>query len=275
MKQEIRILTNQDKDLVIEYLSRNHIETTFLIGNVLEFGLENDGVKRRCGDYYGYFEDSALKGILNFYNLGSSIPHFESIAAVPYFVEMMKDRKFEVLLGMANIVSPIYEELSKYKTAKEYSDDAYYLNKDFKPFLLNDVEIKDAKEVEFEAAIDFMIEVRNVGFGESAEKEQMRKLLLESVPEEDRVFVLKNGEIVAHAVIQATTSEINQVGGVYTSTKHRGNGYCKAAVSRLCQNIVDRGKTPTLMVRKNNTPAVKAYEAIGFKYFRDYLIINY
>jgi uncharacterized protein len=77
------------------------------------------------------------------------------------------------------------------------------------------------------------------------------------------------------ANIQTYTSKINQIGGVYTLPEYRGKGYCKAIVSELCKRILGRGKMPTLSVKNNNTPAVCAYQSIGFKYYDDYLIVKF
>lgn len=90
---------------------------------------------------------------------------------------------------MQKLVSPIYEGIKEYKTTLEYSDDSYFVNDNFMPFILSDVEIMD--------------------------------------------------------------------------------------VSKLCCIIKERGKTPALMVRKNNTPAVRAYTSLGVRYYDDYSIITF
>jgi hypothetical protein len=275
MKSELKVLTQRDKDIVEEYLERNHIETTFLIGNVKDFGLDNDKTKRRCGDYYGYFENGNLKGILPIYNLGSCIPHFESEAAIPYFVDIMKGREFKHLLGMANIINPIYDKLKGFKVTEEYSDDSYYINNDNKSFIARDLVIKNLNEVNQKAAGRFLMEARNMGFGEMVTEEEAYNNVTNKPCEEDVVFGLIDEKIVALALIQAATSKINQIGGVYTSCEYRGKGYCKAVVSELCTRIIARGKTPTLMVKKENTPAVKAYTSLGFKNYTDYRIISF
>lgn len=106
-------------------------------------------------------------------------------------------------------------------------------------------------------------------------RDEIEKMFRERGEDEDFLFLLKNGEIKAQANVQTYTSKINQVGGVFTIRGERGKGYCKAVVSEVCRRILERGKTPTLMVRKNNTPAVKAYKALGFSYYCDYLIISF
>ena len=85
---------------------------------------------------------------------------------------------------------------------------------------------------------------------------------------------MKDGKFVSHAKIQAYTNTIGQVGAVYTEEEERGKGYGKAVVSEICRRIIARNKIPTLIVRKNNVPAVKAYTALGFEKFDDYLLIK-
>jgi uncharacterized protein len=271
----IRLLNNNHREIVMEYLERNHIETTFLIGNVISFGLENDKNLRRGADYFGYFEDEALRGILAFYNLGSCIPHYESKPAIPLFSALMKERSFSYLLGMEHIVKPLYEEIKEWKELEEYSEDAYYINNNFKPFSLKGVEILDGKSLPLEELEDFIMEAYKDGFRAVRTREEIAKLLKERSADEDFLFLVKDGEIRAQANVQTYTSKINQIGGVFTLRDERGKGYCKAVVSEICKRIIGRGKTPALMVRKNNTPAVKAYEALGFEYYCEYLIINF
>lgn len=270
----IRLLNNNDTNEVMEYLNRNHIEVTFLIGNIKEFGLENDMTMRRCGDYYGYFEDGRLKGILPFYNLGSCIPHYESCSAVAEFANLMNNRKFKFLLGMEKIIKPLYEQLAGKKTSS-YESSSYYVNKNFTPFILENIEIKNARDIPLDNAVKFSLEAGLKGFRREMPYDKEAKAIMQKPKEEDYIFLLKDGKIVAQANIQTTTDKINQIGGVYTSEEERGKGYCKAVVSEMCSRIIARGKLPTLMVVKKNTPAVKAYNALGFKHFDDYLIIEF
>lgn len=271
----LRLLNNNDREMVMEYLERNHIETTFLIGNVQSFGLENDKNIRRSADYFGYLEDKKLKGILPFYNLGSCIPHYESIAAISIFAEIMKKRKFNYLLGMEHIIRPLYEEIKEIKELEELSEDAYYINDNFKPFTLDGIQIMDGKLLPIDDLEVFMKEAYKDGFRSVRTREEIEKMFLERSNDEDFLFLVKDEEIKAQANVQTYTSKINQVGGVFTLRGERGKGYCKAIVSEVCRRIIERGKIPTLMVRKNNRPAVRAYEALGFRYYCDYLLISY
>jgi hypothetical protein len=164
----IRLLNNDDKQAVLDYICRNDIETSFLYANVISVGLENDREKRRCADYYGFFNETGLRGILPFYNLGSCIPHYESEQAIPLFVQIMKERKFEFLLGMERIVRPLYQAIKDVKKVRVCNESCYFINKSFKPYNLEGVEFRDAKDAaQDEGLLDFLVEVRNTGFNEN------------------------------------------------------------------------------------------------------------
>ncbi len=113
------------------------------------------------------------------------------------------------------------------------------------------------------------------GFGHSYSLEETQKFLEQRGSEEEFLFLIAEKRIVAQAYIQAVTNKINQIGGVFTTEEERGKGYCKAILSHLCQNIIDRDKTPSLIVRKDNISAIRAYTSLGFTYFDDYLLIKF
>lgn len=270
----IRLLTGDDRDIVMDYISRNPMETTFYYSNVLEFGLDNRAEIRRCGDYFGYFEEYTLKGIAVFYNLGSCIPHFESEGAVMPFVELMKDRKFHALMGVKRIIKPIYDGLSEFKPFARYNESIYMVNNNFRPHIADGISFKDADwrcedDVRFtaDAFTNYLENPRTI--------EAQRDMLKQRDTEGDHIIAVKDGKYVAQACIQTYTDKVNQIGGVATVPDERGKGYAKAAVSELCRRITDRGKTPTLIVSRDNTPAVRVYTALGFEYLDDYLFIKY
>lgn len=271
----IRLLTECDKEIVLEYIGRNELEASFLYGNVMEFGVDNKREIQRCADYYGFFIKDELKGILPFYNLGSCIPHYEVDDAIFSFAELMRDRKFEYLIGMHKVIKPLYDEIKDYKEVLSYDEQFYFINKDFKPYILNDVKFKDANKVNSDEVVDFIIEARINGFKQIATREDVEKTLIERGEEEEFIISQINDKMVAQACVQTYTQKINQIGGVYTTEKERGKGYCKATVSELCRRIIAKGKVPTLFVKKANIPAVKAYNALGFEHYDDYLMVRF
>lgn len=272
----IRLLTSGDLPAVNAYLERNYMETAFLSGNLARYGIENDRLSRRAGDYYGFFSNNGLQGMLTFYNLGSVVPHFETTAAIQSFVILLRQRKFEVLVGMKKIVEPLSLVLNQYKQIQDRDDSYYFVNYARKPFSLSAVhQIADVETLRQSLALNFVVEAYREGFKRRFNSELAARLIEDRGPEEAFIFLLVDGMPAAQAMIQVTTGRIGQIGGVYTSESNRGKGYCKALVAELCRRIHSLGKIPTLMVRKDNSPAIRAYQALGFTCYDEYLIVKY
>lgn len=271
----ISLLTQKDIAKVIKYLKNDSIAGAFLMGNVLEFGLDNCKEQRRCGDYYGYFSKGDLLGILPFYNMGSCIPLFVDEKVIGPFAEMMMKRSFEVLMGMQKYVKPLYDTIFGGKDTLTYQESSYFVNNKFAPFSLKNVAFAKVDEMDKNKVIAFVKEAYWQGFGHNYSIEETRKLLEQRTREEEFLFLVAEDKIVAQAYIQAATKEVNQIGGVFTIAEERGQGYCKAIVSELCQNIIARDKTPSLIVRKDNAAAIRAYTSLGFSHFDDYLLIKF
>ncbi|QDR79690.1 GNAT family N-acetyltransferase [Sporomusa termitida] len=272
----LRLLTGGDINEVRLYLERNYLESVVLNGNITRCGLDNNRIDRRCGDYYGYFQAGLLQGIVAFYNLGSVIPHFESPGAVPGFGELLRQRRFEVLAGMKRVVEPLNLALRGHKRILDYEDSNYLLNRESKlPAVPASVRLVNAGEVERSAALGFIVKAYRQGFSRRFNHELAAKLIDDRSPGEDFIFLLEDDVPKAQAMIQVTTNRVSQIGGVYTSESSRQQGFCKILVAELGRRIQQAGKISVLTVRKDNSPAGKAYQAIGFAHYDDYLVIKY
>ena len=270
----LRQLNEWDRPILFDYLMRNEKETDFLIGNAQQFGIMNRRNILRCGDYFGYFEENALKGVIAFYNMGTCIPHYESAGAVPYFSQLMIMRRYSMLIGKDQIVRPLYEAIRHYKSLREFEECSCSVNSNFKPFKLEGVELIDISGDNDVNILSFVRKAYLRGFEAERTIEGTKLLLSQRNEEEEFIILSKDNMLLAQACIQAFTDNTNQIGAVYTLEEERGKGYGKAVVSELCERIISRGKLPTLIVNKCNTPALNAYKALGFEHRDDYLIIR-
>jgi len=272
----MRLLTGCDSAEVEVYLERNYMETAMFSGNIARCGIENNGVDRRAGDYYGCFSDRGLQGIIAFYNLGNVVAHFEAAAAVDDFAEIMHQRRFEFLVGLKKIVEPLSLALRPNKEMLGCEESYFFVNQAMKAYSQTALhQIVDVEAVDRSIALSFIVEAYRHGFQRRFNQEMAVKLIEDRGPGEDFVLGVVHNEPVAQAVIQVVTGRIAQIGGVYTNAHHRAKGYCKTLVAELCRRIFEAGKIPTLMVRKDNIPAVKAYHALGFTCYDEYLITKF
>jgi RimJ/RimL family protein N-acetyltransferase len=264
----VRVLTDKDKNMVLSYLYRHNIETSLLTENVITFGLNNNKNNKSSGNYYGYFEENEMKGILPFYNYGGCLPHYESTKAIKEFAEIMANSKVDTLMGMEYIVEPLFILMREIKELQFYAQTDYLINENFKPFVLEDVEFVKGNELPSKMTSLFIKKALEEGFKLSNSDE-------DTSMKDNFIFLIKDDEIKAQASIQTNTDKLAHIGSVFTISSERNKGYCKAVVSEVCKRIEAIGKLPALLVRKNNTPAINAYKALGFTHYDNYLFINF
>lgn len=75
----------------------------------------------------------------------------------------------------------------------------------------------------------------------------------------------KNNRLVALATVPEIIDDIAFIRGVYTVPSLRGSGFATSASSRLVKELIDLGKEVVLWVAKDNLPARRVYEKIGFE----------
>lgn len=273
--EKFKLLNNNDIDIVMAYLEKKHIESTFIIDCIEKYGLDNKIFCKKSGDYYGYFVEGKLMGIFCFTNMGSFICHYDNNKILNKIVlfKAVKKYKPKYMFGMKKMVTPIWRRLEKIFKWYEY-DECNYMTLNKKNFYdySTDKEIINAKEYDFSKSIDFLIEVEKAFNRKPKTVNELKNSVYERTGEEEYLYLLDKGKIVSQGVIKTTTSKINQIEGVYTLPEYRGNGYAKAVVSKLSKDIIDRDKQPALIVSKSNEAAKKAYIDLGFEYYDDYIM---
>lgn len=273
--EDFKLLKNEDMNIVMNYLEKNHIENTFIIGNVEKHGLKNNVFLKRNGDYYGYFNKGELRGLFSFTNMGSFICHYEDdrILNKIILLKTVKKYKPKYVFGMKKVIAPLWQKLERIFKWYSYEDcDYMILNREKFQCFPTQKKIIEAKNFDFSKSIDFLIEVEKAFNRKPKIVNELKNSVYERIGEEEYLYLLDKDEVVSQAVIKTTTSKVSQIEGVYTLPKFRGNGYAKSLVSKLCKSILDKEKMPALIVSKKNDPARKAYMDLGFEYYDDYIM---
>ena len=76
-------------------------------------------------------------------------------------------------------------------------------------------------------------------------------------------IIRRDGKIIAHANSAAQCEATTMIGGVSTAPKERGQGLGGQVVSRLCRDILAKGKTPCLFSIRGEEHNL--YHRIGFQ----------
>ena len=88
---------------------------------------------------------------------------------------------------------------------------------------------------------------------------------------EGNAFVLRRGVPVAFSGFNARLPEVVQVGGVFTPPELRGRGHARAVVAGSLLSARAAGVSrAVLFTERENAPARRAYQALGFRVVGDY-----
>ncbi len=79
------------------------------------------------------------------------------------------------------------------------------------------------------------------------------------------VGIRHDGKLVAMAGERLKVPGHTEVSAVCTHPDYAGRGYARVLMTEIMQRIRDRGETPFLHVRRDNTRAVELYEKLGFR----------
>ena len=84
-----------------------------------------------------------------------------------------------------------------------------------------------------------------------------------------------NGALVAMAGERMFPSPYREISAVCTDESHRGKGLAARLVRHLVARIQERGETPILHARDDNTNAIRLYEHLGFTHSNRFPVAGY
>lgn len=84
--------------------------------------------------------------------------------------------------------------------------------------------------------------------------------------------VKRHGKIVSAAGVHAVAPKIAQIGNVLTDEGWRGRGFGRACTRAVATELASHGRILSLFVRKDNAPATRMYEQMGFRKARDIIL---
>ena len=114
--------------------------------------------------------------------------------------------------------------------------------------------------------IGFSIEEQNPVYRKSKVMPAAERMAIERVLRKFSIYsVRRENQILSKAQLNAISRNWIQIGGVYTRPEFRNKGMAKSLVQYIGNHAVKENKKAVLFVRKENFPAVAAYESAGFR----------
>lgn len=243
----VRKCTEKDRESLMDYLRREAVYNTFLLADIGDFGFDKD-----FQTVYMDIEDEIRGVYLCFYQ---NLILYADEVNLAFLGELLKIYVPDVVMGKMENVRQAQKLLPEYSLGVK---DLYLLEKPEK-LLGQETDIQEGTLSDVDDIFDFLQtipEIRNL----YTSKQMIHDRIAGNTG--THYLIRRDGAVVSHANSTAQSSYTTMIGGVATARGYRGQNLAGSIVSRLCRDILARGKTPCLFCDRGEEHNL--YCKIGF-----------
>ncbi|GGF64136.1 N-acetyltransferase [Paenibacillus albidus] len=254
----IRKLTENDRAALMELLLTEPALNLFIIGDVENFGFEQDFM-----ELWGDIDPASgiiQAGLLRFYD--SYLPFaggpFEEKALAEIITQ---DPKFSMLSGPADIVHKISRSISFRKEKQLHFAELKNISKPLLEAVSSGAPIRKATVDEVEAVCRLTDQITEFESNRESSRKSLKKTLESGT---GRTYYLEHeGQVIATASTTAENSRSAMVIGVATHPDYRQQGLATRLAAQLCADVLNEGKSLCLFY--DNPKAGVIYKRLGFQ----------
>jgi ribosomal protein S18 acetylase RimI-like enzyme len=264
---EVEKITSANQEEALSFLSRHENTAVFLLGNFHEHG-PLLGPHVNSGNFKLIRQDGVIcvfcltrRGNLL---VQSELPVFEPILASC----QEEPIKIRGVIGDWEFANSFWQYLKEREIIKKET----FYGKEINYALVLD-HVEATKEARLLEAKDYqqwkkliLDYTKEQTLPQDLSAEEMQQQFLEKCRKEMRWGLFKEDELVAIAELNAKTSSIATVGGVYTAPEWRNKGFAKIVMKQLmfdCKHKQALSKLIIFTGEAENKPAQKLYETLG------------
>lgn len=271
----IRRLDQGDEAMVESFLGQHSDSSVMLLSNLRRSGLI-DGDSPQQGLWFGAFEENLLVGLTSFCGNGMLLPQaprrLDELVRVTIAASA---RRMEGVVGLAAQAWRVGEVLGLAAHQREsimldsheilYALDLQTLEMPAQ-LLSGRVHARPVEPRDMPVLTGWIIDSNAETYKRRLRPSEIATNLERMAGQVENRWVLEqDNRLLATTGFGAGTAQVVQVAGVYTPPNLRSNGYGRCVVAASLAAARERGvKRCVLFTAVENTPAQRAYEAIGF-----------
>lgn len=247
-------LTDEHKELFIDFVGQNPTLNLFFMGDYLEFGFDDPN----C-EYYGVIRNGVLEVcVMNYYDSvhlsGNHITEEET-----KFVFELFNKKDAKIFNTSENFEYLLEELPFDSTINRCKLSFFEPGKEFDSGNIEELKIGE---------IDEYIEVIESVFTTKTNKEKM----IDDIENNRAMYFVskEDNKIVSVSSATAFTPEAAMIIGVGTLPEYQKKGHARRCVKALCDELYSKGMKGVLFY--DNPVAGKMYHDLGFVDQEDYYL---
>jgi uncharacterized protein len=249
----IRLLDNQDNDMLIEFINKEKDLNTFIIGNIENYGYDKDFQK-----VWGEFnQESELVSVL-LKHFNNFLFYSTSDYDAKGFLDILKSEGFSKVSGEKSIMKKFENAYSFSSSLDNYLcrlDNSLNLKNDNSADMVLRAELRDVDSIVqlYNSVEEFRI------YGNKPDN-----IIRRIQDGTGRTYYIKDGStFIAAAQSSAESSEAAMIVGVCTHDDYRKKGYSSICLSKLCSDLLSEGKVLYLLY--DNPVAGLLYKKLGFE----------
>lgn len=251
----IRLLQEQDRTNVLEFLYKEPAINIFIIGDIEAYGFDKDFQKV----YADIDEFGNYKSVLLFYYVHSVFYSKDEFFNTDY-LELFKQYNPVNISGKTSFIDKVFEYIDGYIKKSMYFLEA---NKTLFDNDYNADEVVILKnENQFEMLYECLSYIDEFDVGKTP-KDQFIKEKLTSVDQSTVLAIIKENKVVSTVTVTAETKKSAMVIGVATLEDYRDKGYASLLMKTIMDKYINKlHKTLALFYDNPNAGAI--YKRLGF-----------
>lgn len=281
----IRILKNGDETALESFLTPVVESSMFLISNLESTGFTDNGLRFE-GTYAAAFNGKEIVGVVAHYWNQNLI--FQAPSHIPELVQQVVKHSHRSIKGLVGPndqveVAKSFLNLASFQYQHDEMEKLFSLElRNLRvPTELSTGQINGrlASRNDLDLLVKWRLEYLRETLNESVKPEMIEPVRdsVESMIEDGKTWVIeKDHQLVSTSSFNSVVLGkggvgLVQVGGVWTPPNLRNNKYGRAAVATSLVDAHKNGYSKAILFTgETNTPAQKAYSALGFEYIGNY-----
>ena len=263
----VRVLRAADLPALRALLDRDPVTNVFVDARVRAYGVDP---LHLGAQFLGYHEDGRLVSAC--YTGANVVPVEVTPRAVDAFASWLlaRPRVCSSIWGPRDAVAALWERLRfRWGPARDIRGDQPFLTLTRPAAVPPDPAVRPVRAAEFgslyPASVAFFVEELGVSPELPDGGRSYRARVSDLVARRRAYARFHDGRIVFKAEIGVETSDAFQIQGVWVAPDHRGRGLAAPAMAAVvAAGLADVAPVATLYVNDFNTPARRAYDAVGF-----------
>ena len=253
-------------DEMVAYLEGHLREAALLLSDLARRDRRADGPGGPL-TVAGLRRAGRIVAVQGFYGDGRWLPHFEDPAALDAMLSTAQHHRLHWIMGPQRVVDAILGRLAGTGVRVSYDEqDAIYRldAATLRPYPALGVRRATAEDIPAIAGLRLRFDAEYFGVPIQAAFRPWYMETAGTYVERGTYLAERNGMAVSMVAVEAKVPTLAQIGAVYTMPDYRAQGLARGVITAIAQELLPQHAEISLMVRHDNVPARKAYDALGF-----------